>query len=207
MKTEYEITFAGINVKVIKEKIKKLGWVCVKERTLMKRVVFESLVWKKGSYVRVRDEWDKITSTYKEEKEWKLDITSVKELEVEVSDFDIMVNMYRKLWLKEKAFQENYREIWQINDKIQGELSWKDKREHPGVEFMIDTWPWLDTYIEIEWENEEVVKKYTKELWFDYNNWVFGSSFVLYEKELWLDFDTINSYKEITFLNPPKRII
>jgi hypothetical protein len=37
-----------------------------------------------------------------------------------------MVNIFRKLGLKEKSFQEMYREIWQINDEI---------------ELMIDLWP------------------------------------------------------------------
>lgn len=205
MKTEYEVVFTAIDREKTIEKIKSLWWICTKKNILMKRVVFENPTWNIWSYVRVRDEWDKITSTYKEISDKKLDINSVKEIDVDVSDFDCMVNIYRRLWLKEKSLQESYREIWQINDEIQGELSWKDKREHSGVEFMIDLWPWLKTYIEIEGENEEIVRKYSKLLWFNYDNWVFWSSFQIYEKELWIDFDTINSYKEITFNNPPKK--
>jgi hypothetical protein len=63
----------------------------------------------------------------------------------------------------------------------------------------------LNPYIEIEWENEEIVRKYSKLLWFNYNDWVFGSSFQIYEKELWIDFETINKLKEITFDNIPKK--
>jgi hypothetical protein len=37
-----------------------------------------------------------------------------------------MVEIYRKSELKEKSYQETYREIWSINDEI---------------EFMIDEWP------------------------------------------------------------------
>ena len=66
-------------------------------------------------------------------------------------------------------------------------------------------WPWLKPYIEIEWENEEVVIKYSKLLWYDYSNWIFWTSFKVYEKELWLDYDFINGLKEITFENPPKK--
>ena len=71
---------------------------------------------------------------------------------------------------------------------------------------MIDLWPWLKPYIEIEWENEEVVKKYSQLLWFNYDDWIFGTSFQIYEKELWLDYDFINWLKEITFDNIPKKI-
>lgn len=190
MKTEYEVVFTNIDRNEIIQKIKDLWWICSKDNTLMKRVVFDTQNWWNGSYIRVRDEWDKITTTYKETKEWKLDITSVSELETEVWDFDTMVWIYRKLWLKEKSYQEMYREIWQINNEI---------------EFMIDLWPWLNPYIEVEWENEEIVKKYSKIFWFDYDNWVFGSSFQIYEKELWIDFETINKLKEITFDNIPKK--
>lgn len=190
MKIEFEIVFTDIDRGNIIKNIKQLGWVCIKENILMKRVVFDNHNFLEGSYLRVRDEWDKITCTYKETKEGKLDITSVSELETEVGDFDTMVNIFRKLWLKEKSFQEMYREIWQIGNEI---------------EFMIDLWPGLKPYLEIEWENEEVVKKYSDILGFDYNKWVFGSSFQIYEKELGIDFETINNLKEITFDNVPKK--
>jgi len=190
MKIEYEVVYTNIDRENIISKIKDLWWICSKKNTLMKRVVFDIPNWLNGSYVRVRDEWDKTTTTYKETKHWKLDITSVSELETEVWYFDTMVWIYRKLWLKEKSYQEMYREIWKINNEI---------------EFMIDLWPWLNFYIEIEWENEEIVRKYSKILWFNYDEWVFGSSFQIYEKELWIDFDTMNKLKEITFNNIPKK--
>ncbi len=191
MNTEFEVVFTDIDKNEVIEKIKNLGWVCIKKNTLMKRVIFETPLNKKWSYLRVRDEWEwKITCTYKQQKEGDLDIHSIQELETEVKDFDVMVNIFRKLWLKEKAYQETYREVWQIDDEI---------------EFMLDLWPWLKPYIEIEWDNEELVKKYSKILWFDYDNWVFGTSFQIYEKELWLDYDYINNLTEITFENPPKK--
>ena len=189
MKIEYEVVFSEINREEVIKNIKNLLWVCSKENTLMKRFVFESPVDKKLSYLRVRDEWDKITCTYKEEKSWKQDITSVSELETVVEDFDIMVNIFRKLWLREKSYHETYREVWTINNEI---------------EIMIDLWPGLKPYIEIEWKNEELVKKYTKLLWFDYKKWIFWTSFQIYEKELWLDYEYLNSLKEITFENPPE---
>ena len=188
MKTEFEIVFTDINRDEIIEKIKKLWWVQTKKNTLMKRVIFENPEDKKGSYLRVRDEGDRITCTYKKQLPWKLDIHSIKELETEVKDFDTMVNIFRNLNLREKSYQETYREIWEIN------------RE---VEIMIDLWPGLKPYIEIEAENEELVKKYSEILWFDYADWLFGTVFEVYEKELGLDYDYINWLKEITFEKVP----
>jgi hypothetical protein len=41
---------------------------------------------------RVRDEWDKITCTYKEKNLLINDINSIKELETIVKDFEVMVD-------------------------------------------------------------------------------------------------------------------
>lgn len=190
MKTEFEVVFTEIDRENVIKKIKALNWICIKENTLMKRVVFDNPLKLEGSYVRVRDEWDKITCTYKETKSWKLDITSVSELETEVWDFNEMINIFKKLWLKSKSYQEMYREIWKINDEI---------------DVMIDLWPWLKPYIEIEGANEEIVRKYSEKLWFNFDDWVFWSSFQIYEKELGIDFDTMNNLEEITFDNIPKK--
>jgi len=190
MKTEFEIVFRDINRDEIIEKIKSLWWVQTKKNTLMKRVIFENPNDKKGSYLRIRDEWDKITCTYKKQKSWDLNIHSIQELETEVKDFETMVNIFRQLNLREKSYQETYREVWEIKGE---------------VEIMIDLWPWLKPYIEIEAETEELVRKYTKKLWFNYDDWIFWTVFQVYEKELWYDYDFINSLTEITFENPPKK--
>lgn len=192
MKTEFEIKFLKINKDKIREKIKNLWWKCVKKETLMKRVVFDNPV-KNKSYVRVRDEWDKITCTYKEiveNKNWNLDINSVKELETEIQDFNVMVWIFKNLWFLEKAYQESYREIWIINNEI---------------EFMIDEWPWLFPFVEIEWENEDLVKKYSDLLWFNYSQWIFWAVDEVYFKELWIARDVTNNTKIITFDNPLKK--
>lgn len=63
MKIEFEIVFTSIDKGRMREKIRKLGWICTKKEILMKRVVYEK--WE-NSYARIRDEWDKITCTYKE---------------------------------------------------------------------------------------------------------------------------------------------
>ncbi len=144
---------------------------------------------KKSAYVRVRDEWFKTSCTYKEISSWDLDIHSVKELETEIKDYDSMIAIFRALWLREKAFQESYREIWDINSEI---------------EIMIDRWPGLEDFIEIEWKSEEIVRKYTEKLGFKWQDWIFWAVDQVYKKALWIPEDVINSLKIITFENPPK---
>jgi succinate dehydrogenase flavin-adding protein (antitoxin of CptAB toxin-antitoxin module) len=86
---------------------------------------------------------------------------------------------------------ETKREIWKID--------WE-------VEFMLDTWPWLNPFleIEIEWESEEIVQKYTKLLDFNYDDWLFWSVDEVYLKELWIEKEIINNLSEITFDNVPR---
>jgi len=70
---------------------------------------------------------------------------------------------------------------------------------------MIDEWPGMPPFIEIEWANEAVVKKYSKLLWFDYNEAIFWAVDQVYKKIIWLDEALINNLPEITFENPPKK--
>lgn len=153
METEFEIVFREINKEFLRKKLVELWVKWIKNNYLMRRIVFENPLNKAKCYVRVRDEWNKITCTYKEISDWKLDINSIKEIEVEVNNYENIINIFKKLWLKQKAFQESYRETWSIKDEVY---------------FMIDEWPWLKPFLEIEWNSEETVKKYTKFLWFDY---------------------------------------
>ena len=188
MNTEFEIVFTSVNHDDFREQIIQLGWLCVQEKTLMKRVVFENPRKPKTSYVRVRDEWDRITCTYKDVSENTSSIDAVKELDVVIDNYDAMVEIFTRLWLKKKAYQETYRETWTIDDE---------------VEIMLDIWPGLNPFIEIESHSESIVKKYTELFWFDYDEWIFWSVDQVYLQETGILPDVINNLKEITFDNPP----
>lgn len=190
MNTEYEITFENIDHNILRQKIILLWGICIQEKTLMKRVVFKHDDKKlKNSYFRVRDEWNKITCTYKTifDSSEKLDINSVKEIETEIQDFEAMKNIFLETWLKQTAYQETYRETWKI---------WSD------IEFMLDEWPWLKPFIEIEGKNETIVREYSKKLGFSYNLGVFWAVDELYFREHWIPHDITNNTSEITFQKP-----
>lgn len=189
MYTEFEITFTAVDPESIKNKIQALGGICTKPRTLMRRVVF-SHPSSADSYLRVRDEWDRITTTYKYFTPGDLTIESVQEIECIVSDFDSMRDIYSAMWLREKAYQETYREVWQIWDEI---------------EFMIDEWPGLRPFVEIEGENEAVVRRYTTLLGFQYEDGLFGAVDQIYLRELGIPCTVLNEDTPvITFDNPPQ---
>ncbi len=88
MNTEFEITFTPINKDEIREKISKIWWICIKPEVLMKRVTYSKT---ENTYARIRDEWWKITCTYKEISETE-NINRVKEIETIVWDFNSIEN-------------------------------------------------------------------------------------------------------------------
>ena len=92
--------------------------------------------------------------------------------------------------IKTKGLSGKKREIWEINNEI---------------ELMIDIWPWLKPFIEIEGKTEKIVKKYSELLWFNYSEWIFWTVDQIYLKELWIKPDIINNLAEITFENIPKK--
>jgi len=107
-----------------------------------------------------------------------------KELETEVQDFETMKKLLLLLWLKIKAYQEIYRETWKTHDSIY---------------FMLDEWPGLKTFIEIEWADNVLVHKYSEKLGFNLSEWIFWAVYQLYFLELWIEPKIINSTPEITF--------
>lgn len=105
------------------------------KRTLMRRVVFRNPINPDDSFARIRDEgMGKITCTYKEMPNGEVSIDSVKEIECEVSDMQSMRGIFMSLGIPEKSYQESFREVWKIG----------------SVECMLDEWPGLKPFIEIE---------------------------------------------------------
>ncbi|PZM82982.1 hypothetical protein DLH72_04100 [Candidatus Gracilibacteria bacterium] len=187
MKTEFEIKFYPVDKKELRKQIENIGGVCVLQETLMRRTIFYHPT-NKDAYLRVRDEGSKITCTYKEISSENLDINSVKEIELEISDYSSMIQILKNMGIKQKSVQETKREIWKINEEI---------------EIMIDLWPGLDYFVEIEGNSEEIVKKYSEKLGFSWEEGIFGAIDQIYKKVYGVSEDIVNSCEEITFKKLP----
>lgn len=117
MKTEFEIKFYPVERVKIQERLRSIGAVCVSPRTFMRRAVFENPNNPENSFARVRDEGGVITCTFKDISPNTLSIESVREIECEVSDFESMKNIFLAMGVRQKAFQESYREVWEVSDE------------------------------------------------------------------------------------------
>ncbi len=182
MDIEYEATFAKINKKEIKKKLKEAGAILEKNEFLQKRIAFESPDGDKNSWFRVRNEGDKITMSYK-----KVDgdkIENQKEICLQVDSYFKAIKLLKQLGCKQKSYQETKREIWKINE----------------VDICIDEWPYLEPFLEIEANSEEEVKKVAKILNLDYSRAIFGGVDTLYSKKYGIPLEVINGQtKRITF--------
>lgn len=168
MKTEIEVKFADIDIAAIRNSLKAAGAECEQPMRLMKRALIEEPHHEaEHAFIRVRDEGDKVTLTFKRRADQAASsIDSVKELEVEVSDFDKTVELFSEAGWRYKTFQESRRETWKLGD----------------VEVVIDEWPWLEPYIEIEGESEEAIKEVAAKLGLDWSNVIFGHIDALYAR-------------------------
>ena len=166
MKTEIEVKFCDIDLDATREILARAGAVCEQPMRLMRRIIIETeTLAQRHGFVRVRDEGDRTTLTYKQFDEASL--TGAKEIEVTVSDFDATVALLEQVDLVHKSFQESRRETWKLGD----------------VEVVIDEWPHLNVYIEIEGASEEGVKRAAEKLGFDWADAVFGSVTEVYQHQ------------------------
>jgi len=171
MDIEYEATFWPINKDEIRGKLKAIGATLVKPEFLQKRKVFNMPEGHKikGGWLRIRDESDKITMSLK-----VVDgdhIENQKEICLEIDNFDGAVELLKTVGCEEKAYQETLREKWSLDE----------------VEVTIDTWPFLEPFVEVEGKSEIDVKAVSEKLGFDWNNALFCSIDVLYSKKYGLD--------------------
>jgi len=188
MNIEYEATFTNINKDQIRAKLKEVGAKLLRPEFLQKRVVFTPQNYKQGEWLRVRDEGDKITMSYKRVP-WgdKNNIADQKEVCLIVDNFDEAVEFLKSIGCKKKSFQESKREIWHLGN----------------AEICLDTWPYLEPYIEVEGATEELVKQASEKLGFDYTKAKFCAADQIYHEKYKTPIDKINNHTPlITFHDP-----
>ncbi len=187
MKTEFEAKFINVDLNLIRKQLKKIGAKQTQKMRIMRRAIIDNPNMKqKNAFLRVRDEGDKVTLTYKQFNE--LSVDGAKEYEVIVSDFQTTIDLLRVAGLPYKSFQESKRETWELGTS----------------EIVLDEWPWLNPYVEIEGTNEAQVREISEQLGFDWNNAIFGDVMAAYRSQYshLTENDIISSIPNVKFGDP-----
>lgn len=188
MQTEIEAKWLNIDLDLMRKKLESIGAVLVQPERLMTRSVFDysdKRLAKNGGWVRVRNEGNKTTLSYKQLNDRTLHGT--KEISVVVDDFDKTCNFLKSIGLKSKSFQETKRESWKLGN----------------VEIELDTWPWIPSFIEIEAGNENDLKNIASKLGLDFINALHGSVETAYQVVYDVTEDEVNNWEEIFFSEVP----
>lgn len=165
MQQEIEVKFLDVDHEEVRKKLVSAGATCEHPMRLMRRAIIDypdrrlqtssDTGW---GWVRVRDEGDKITCTYKRIAEDGKDTTH--KIEFAVSSYENAVQLFEAIGLVKHSEQEIKRETWKLN----------------YVEVVLDEWPWMPPYIEIEGPSEPTIQATAKELGFNWQKALHGSS-------------------------------
>ena len=193
MQTEIEVKFVGVDIDDVRRRLNAAGATLEHPLRLMRRVIIEQPEHRaEHSFIRVRDEGDKTTLTFKRRKTMDMakDAHNTQELEVVVSDFNNTVEIFKEAGWPPISYQESKRETWKFDE----------------TEIVIDVWPWISPYIEIEGETEDAVKLAARTLGFSWESAFYGRIEHVYRLEYDIDpgFQGPTDLKELTFdMNTP----
>lgn len=169
MQTEIEVKFLGVDHDAVRAMLKKAGGTCAQPMRLMRRAVFDwpdaMLEKSVDGFLRVRDEGHQVTMTYKVFNERTVD--GAGEVEIVIDDYQKGVTLLQSIGMALKSEQESKRETWHIGN----------------CEVVLDEWPWIRPYIEIEGPSQEALKATAAQLGFNWGDAVFGSVTSAYRAE------------------------
>ena len=189
MKTEIEAKFLDIDTAAIRERIGSLGAALVYPEILVRQKVFDHpdlRLDKELSWLRLREENGRTTLTFKK---WEKEgVDGMKEIEITTSSFEETERLLLAVGMKVKSTQEKKRELWKLDD----------------AEFMIDTWPWIPTFIEIEGDSEDAVRAMAARLGFKWDDAYFGGVSRIYKQYFNIEYGQIDQCPEVNFSPAPE---
>ena len=176
MEIEYEATYLNIDKDKVRAQLKQAGAKLIRQEFLQRRWVWHFPKGHEiyGSWVRVRDEGDKITMSVKIVDGEELE--DQREICLTIDDFDKAREFLNTLGCQERAYQESKRELWHLD----------------GAEITIDEWPHLEPFVEVEGQSEKKIKEVSAKIGFDYSKAKFGSADFFYVEKYDITLDDIN---------------
>ena len=196
MTTEIEIKFLHIDHTEIREKLSGIGATCTKPMRLMRRAIIDYpdrrlQTGEHNSFIRVRDEGDASTLTFKQFQ--SLSVDGAKEITTIVGSFEDTIKIFEASGLTVLSFQESKRETWIFRD----------------CEIVLDEWPWLNPYIEIEGPDKQTLQHVSLLLELKWEDGVFGDVMVAYRHQYpnLKEHETVGSLPEVKFNSEPPKFL
>lgn len=183
MDIEYEAKFLNVDKDVMRARLAAARATLVRPEYLQRRIPFDLPGDRrsKDSWLRVRDEGDKVTLSLKAVDGDRIE--DQREICITIDSFDEGVKLLDAIGCERKSYQETKRELWSFD----------------GADVTIDEWPFLEPFVEIEAPSEAAVRTAAEKLGFDYTRAVFGSAGKLYFMKYGVWPDTVNRIKKIVF--------
>lgn len=188
MQTEIEAKWLAIHAGDIRQKLEQAGAMLVSSERLMVRRIFDypdRRLEQVGGWVRVRDEGDKITLSYKQLNDRT--VHGTKEISVVVDDFDATCSLLEAIGLRQTSIQETKRESWKLG----------------STEIEIDTWPWIPTFVEIEAASENELFRVAETLKLPRSQALHGSVEVAYQAVYDVSEAEVDGWNAIRFVETP----
>ena len=189
MYTEIEAKWLEIDHDEFREKLVKLGAEQIYPKTDMIRTCFDfpdKSLYERSGWVRVRDEGDKITMSYKQSDDSSL--CGTKEICLEVDNYDNAVSFLENIGLETKSVQKTRRERWVLD----------------GVEIDLDEWPWIPPYVEIEAPTEQELVAVAEKLGLKIDDAMHAAVDLVYAKYYDVTVDEVDLWPDIQFGDVPE---
>lgn len=162
MKPETEVMFGDIDKDEMRAALTAAGARLVRPEYDQRRTVFDLPSPDVHKWVRIRDEGNRITLSYKEA---GTTLEEQQEAELVVDDYDTAVDLVGRIGCTPFSTQETKREEWELD----------------GAQVTLDTWPYLPPLMEIEGETLEAIQAAAEKLGMDYSSGIFGTVNLLYK--------------------------
>ena len=166
---EIECKFLNVDKTKLEKTLAELG-AEKKFSRLFKRNVFDFpdlRLHKESSWLRVRDEGDKVTMSYKQRQgvEEGGQDKGMTEIEVVVEDFEKTADILKSIGMITKFYEENRRTLYMLD----------------GAQVTIDEWPLIPQYVEIEADSWQIVEDTASKLGFDLKDKKVNSTMQVYK--------------------------
>jgi adenylate cyclase, class 2 len=192
MQTEIEAKVLDVDHEELRVVLHRLGATLEQPERLLRRYNLDypdGRLQQKGGWIRIRDEGDKVTLSYKQLNDRT--VHGTQEVSIVVDSFEQTKAFLEQIGLEVKTYQETKRESWRLGDAY----------------IELDEWPWIKPYIEIEAGSEAVLQQVFERLGFSWKNAVFGSVEVVYRAEYDVTDEEVDNIPVITFETPLPEVL